>query len=220
MDVGVLKVHIKACFIDTLDFDMFSLLHRPSIPPVTLTTSAKVQRRTARQVHGDSARRGFTLIELLVVIAIMALLISILLPALQAARDAARNTQCLAKLRQMGIVHEIHLNTFKRQMLAPGAGGNLWSFFFSKQYPDATIKPQSMDADVNKSLLVCPSDDQPYGHPTHTYAFYKLEKGSSYMFNMDAYARGPRGWTAMGGSRVAYDSSQPSSWFARQTSSC
>jgi prepilin-type N-terminal cleavage/methylation domain-containing protein/prepilin-type processing-associated H-X9-DG protein len=83
-------------------------------------------------VRQFSRRRGFTLVELLVVIGIIALLISILLPALNKAREASRVAACLSNLRQLGNIHATYVAENKGYiipcdigdwMTAPGANG-------------------------------------------------------------------------------------------------
>lgn len=65
------------------------------------------------QPNGRRTKFGFTLVELLVVIAIIGILVALLLPAIQAARESARRSQCTNQLKQIGVAWMNHHDTMK-----------------------------------------------------------------------------------------------------------
>lgn len=89
--------------------------------------------------------RGFTLVELLVVIAIIGVLVALLLPAVQAAREAARRSSCSNNLKQLGLaLHNFHdiQGSFPKHASPGGATGVSWIALILPQIEQAAMGDQ------------------------------------------------------------------------------
>lgn len=109
-------------------------------------------------------RVGFTLVELLVVIAIIAMLVTLLLPAVQSAREAARRTQCINNLKQLGIA----LHSFE-SAFGTFPSGSPQTFGSNSGYlsPQAQILPQIEESAVGR--MIDPNKG-PFDEPNYTAA--------------------------------------------------
>lgn len=143
---------------------------------------------------GETMKRSFTLIELLVVIAIVAILASMLLPALTKAREASRKTKCLAQMKQLGQASAMYIDS-EAGFYPPGGRSGVFPYFNNAiaQYAGVTSRPDGRfardssgeEAIARVPLFICPSDTNlGYGGDANRWLWWVAGKaGSSYGVN-------------------------------------
>jgi prepilin-type N-terminal cleavage/methylation domain-containing protein/prepilin-type processing-associated H-X9-DG protein len=121
-------------------------------------------------MQSHSRRRAFTLIELLVVIAIIAILAAILFPVFAQAREAARKTQCLANLKQMGSAIQMYTQDYDERLPqgSRSINGQAWRWMHQTH-------PYVKNAGIYKcpSSSIAPWDPNAYGN-AGTYGYNAL----------------------------------------------
>jgi prepilin-type N-terminal cleavage/methylation domain-containing protein/prepilin-type processing-associated H-X9-DG protein len=136
---------------------------------------------------------GFTLVELLVVISIIGVLIALLLPAIQAARESARRSQCTSNLRQVGLAIEQYLQSQGTNGKFPNCANYTKSIPTDLPSLMEVIGPwcEITDATKEKSeLFHCPSDrDYPDAEQSGHVTFFDAQ-GTSYEYDPGGRYRG------------------------------
>ncbi len=110
-------------------------------------------------------KKSFTLIELLVVVAIIAVLVALLLPSLQRARESARRVVCKSHLKELGTAYMLYANDYEGWLPAPMYGEQYdWGYSWDAQlakylnYPRVLIGDSESPPKADYSVLQCPSD--------------------------------------------------------------
>ena len=145
--------------------------------------------------HNRYTKRAFTLVELLVVIAIIGILVALLLPAVQSAREAARRTQCKNNLKQIGIATQLFHDTTKH-MPPPKLGhtsfdarGNMFvlllpyleegAYFDQYDLKERIYETQNLrTTSATIGTYLCPSMALPRGNAPDTECGERLAPGS------------------------------------------
>ena len=108
-------------------------------------------------------KKNFTLIELLIVIAIIAILASMLLPALGKAKESARSIQCLSRLKQTGLIFSMYLDDNREYYPTTYCYFPEWpygtnSVYFNHYLRHNYLRVRIGYTDYRKDILACPSE--------------------------------------------------------------